>query len=1830
MDFITGFTKPAAIHEGSFFRVLRARKSESGEIVILKCPVLKYPPPPILHALRHEYAMLRCLDSPCVIRPRELCESGGSAVLVLEDFAGVSLEVLLSKWRLPLDKSLRLFLELASALADLHDAGIVHGDMAPQNILVGTDLNRAKIIDLGDARFMGSVPGQARGVRGHLGYLAPEQALRPGNPADPRADLYGLGVAFYRSVTGEPPFSREGRRGMMHGHVADQAVPPHELDPAIPQVVSEIILMLLAKEPEGRYQSAHALKRDLAKCLAGMERDGCIAPFTLDPGKGGHALEPLNRLHGRDRERAMLRQALEHSLEHGLRLCLVSGPAGIGKTTLVSELGEIMAQRGGVLAAGKFESQESSVPFHGLRRALRSLLLPKLGLPDNELAAWCDSIRQILNPTTRLLLDVLPEFEDLLGDLPELSMAGSTEVQDRMLALLHKLLGASAGPGRPLAVFLDDLQWVDKATLRFMEYLMRAEGLRHVFLVGAYRDDEVGPQHDLARTLRTLRESGAPMAEVALEPLEAVHVAGMVADALGQEPGRAEPLARAVGVKSGGNPFFVRQILQGMRQDGLLRFDMGQEAWTWDQEGVEAMAVPADAAKFLSSRLSKLPSACLESMRLAACVGNQFDLGLVAHLAGRNEWDILESLFPAFRDGLLHEVAPLAAGARSDAGCYAFAHDRIHQAAQALTSDDERRKAQYLAGKHFLETLSQNEQNDRIFEIAGLLNAGRVHVEEESQRLHLARLNLDAGRRANAAAAFDASLNFFRHGMAVLPPDAEQEHHELWFELHRELALAHSRNGLFDEAEALVGQGMESAWDVYEMTRLQDVLMQQYNVRAMLPQALETGLKALRLLGVPIDTQRLPEQIAAEQAQVERLLAEVTPMAWEQIPLVQEPHTLWPVRIIANLAGACFVADNDLWRLIVLIGLRLSLTHGNCSESVGAYLCFGMLRMTQQRDYAQGLAFSHLGCRVMDQLGDPFFKAMNTVMYAIHAKMWESPMQQVMDELKKGFDECLSVGATMYSGFSAAFIGLAGVFKGMRLVELSMAMETFKGILLGVNQHYGASLLKPVLHFTQAMQGSLPDDWGQEDEFAAGMAMISDLERQRDFFMLMMHGVLLAMRLYHSGDVAHARQVIVRCEPYKPYCYSTMLEAEYAFMHALVCCAADDENAAVFRASVEADLELMAIWTELSPESFLARRLLVQAELERLAGDQDKAMQLYTATMRGARLQGDVHLDGLANELAARLLAARGWDKAAEPYLRDAYACYQAWGAKRKVELLRADHPNFLADFHALDNDRAQTQGTMLIDPESLDLGGVLLASRVIAAETSREKLPATLATILVETTGASRGALFLINEQGLMLEARAQAGKASALLSLPAEECDCAPRTILRFVQRTGQPVILEDATRDNRFNSEYLRRNKPRSVLCIPIFHQGRLFGAAYLENSLTPCVFSRERVVTVEHLASQAAIAMENARLYESLAATAREIRAAGKRYQDIFDNTLEGIFQTTLSGEVLALNPAMARIGGYASQKEMFEGLSGRSTNLYLRPEVRSEVVGLLQTRGEVKDFEVEMLRKDGSVFWALVNARILTDPATGERTILGVLKDVTESRQAHERIHSLSRQLIESQENEKLRISRVLHDQMGQDLLSLSMGLSSLRKEMRDKGVVLQCRVEEMDALTHEILESVRDLAYALRPTILERRGLLEALHELGQSFNEDTGIEAALYFTGLANVEFSPELSIHLYRVVNEALANVKRHSQASRVAVRLVHAHPHLILSIEDDGVGLNSPLRLAQALDERRLGIQGMRERIHVLGGTLEIITHPGQGLKLLAEIPFKEELWSLNAVS
>jgi predicted ATPase/signal transduction histidine kinase len=1492
MNTIQGYQIREAIYEGVNTVVYRGQRNQDRQPVILKILNTEYPTPTDVAKFRHQYEIAKKLDLEGIVKPYELVNYQNTTALILEDFGGTSLSNFLRHLKNELIYFLKVAVQISAILGELHQNHIIHKDINPQNIIINPKTEQVKVADFSIASLLSrenQTISNPNLLEGTLAYMSPEQTGRMNRSIDYRTDLYSLGVTFYEMLTGQLPYQATDPMELVHCHIAKQPIPPQQINPEIPPVVSDIVMKLLAKTAEDRYQSAFGLKCDLETCLGQLEISGQISNFPLGRQDVSGQFQIPQKLYGREEEVAQLLATFERVSQGNTEMILVAGYSGIGKSALVNEFHKPIVAARGYFIWGKFDQFKRNIPYSSLIQAFQELIRQLLTESEAQLQVWKQQILDALGINGQVIIDVIPEVALIIGEQPPVPKLGSTESQNRFNLVFQKFISIFTKKEHPLVFFLDDLQWADAASLKLIQLLMSDPDSQYLLMIGAYRNNEVSPTHPLIQTLEQIQAGGTRVNTIILQSLQINQINQLIADTLSCSTERSKPLAELVLNKTNGNPFFLTQLLQSLHQEDLLSFDGRTGCWQWDIQRIQDIGITDNVVELMIGKIQKLNENTQDVLKLAACIGNRFDLNVLSLVNEKSLSATATDLWSALQEELIvplndtYKIPQFLDQFDRLEVNYRFLHDRVQQAAYALIPENQKKEVHLKVGQLLLHNTKPDELEENIFDIVNQLNIGAELITDQLERDELARLNLIAGKKAKAATAYQAAARYLNRGLELLAPDSWQHQYELTLELHVETVEAEYLSIQFEPAEKLSAIVLQQAKTLLDKVKVYELKINSYRSKLQLQLAIDTALDILKLLGVVLPQKPTNQRIKEEYKAIESILKDKQIEDLANLPEMTDPYKLAAIRISLTIISATYVANPPLFAMMALSLVKLFIQHGNSSLAAVGYTLYSLYLCGQPEKYDSGYRFCQLSLKLLEQFNARQLTASILHMYNTQVRHWIDPAQETINSLLEGVNSGLEHGDLEFCGLASNSYCANLFFTGENLKKVEQESTNYIELMVKLKQKYSVyyTLLyrQTVLNLLDRSSDRcqlIGEEFNELDAFPLFI-------KTQNYCTLYQGYTVKSILLFLFKNYEQAIETTNLGKLYESSAAGMLATVQLNFYESLsllaLCINEEKRNKIHVLKQASSNQKRMKKWAYHAPVNYQHKYDLVEAEKAQVLGKPAKAMELYDRAIQGAREQGFIHEEALAYERAAEFYLSLGREEIGHFYLKKAHHCYTRWGAVAKVKALESEYPQILVGAtHRTDSKGTTTSVTTTGgSTQALDLATVIKASQTLTSEILLGKLLSKLMKIAIENAGAQKGFLILDNDGKWVIEAEGVVGKdeVNVMRSIPLDTVDSstgiplASTAIINFVAHTQENVVLNDATHEGQYTRDpYILATQPKSILCTPLLNQGKLSGILYLENNLTTGAFTSDRVETLRILSAQAAISIENSRLYNQL--------------------------------------------------------------------------------------------------------------------------------------------------------------------------------------------------------------------------------------------------------------------------------------------------------------------------------------------------------------------------
>ncbi|MHC5739972.1 AAA family ATPase [Nostoc sp.] len=1546
---IPGYEILEKIHEGTGTVVYRGKKKQKQQPVIIKLLNSEYPTLEEITHLRHEYKVLKDLTSERIVKPYKVEKYQHSFALILEDFGGQALSQILISRQLEITECLQIAIALAETLIELEQFAIIHKDIKPSNIIINVETGQVKLTDFGlSSRLFleKQTISNPNLLEGTLAYMAPEQTGRMNRLIDYRTDFYSLGVTLYEMLTRTLPFTSHDPLELIHCHIAKQPVPPY-LHKQIPQAVSDIVMKLLAKNAEERYQSAEGLKFDLETCLLQIQTTGDIKDFIPGERDRGNQLLIPQKLYGREKEVTTLMDAFWRVSQGATEMMLVSGYSGIGKTSIVNEVHKPIVASRGYFITGKFDQFKRDIPYAALIQAFQELIRQLLTENEQQIATWKQKLLEALGSNGQVLIDVIPEVGLIIGSQPDVPKLGAAESENRFNRVFQQFVNVFCQPEHPLVIFLDDLQWADSASLKLIRLLITNDSSRYLFFIGAYRDNEVNPTHRLIQTLQKIRQTNTVVHNITVEPLLLTHVQQLIGDTLygASIHHKFELLAELVFNKTQGNPFFLTQLLKSLYSENLLVYHVATDNWHWDIQQIQAVGITDyNIVELIARNIRKLSVETQKLLQLAACIGNQFNLEVLAAVNENSDIITATHLWSALQAGLILPLSsnykiPLVFGETESTFLkvsnvkinYKFLHDRVQQAAYSLIPEDERKTTHLRIGQLILKNTSPETQKHNIFALVNQLNFGIDLLQTQIEKDELAQLNLIAGQKAKAATAYEAAVKYLNTGLQLLDSQSWRRQSILTLNLYIETAEAEYITTNLERALSLCNLVIKRNIKLIDLVKFYQLKIKIYLAKNQVNTVLDIGQELLGMLGVSL-VESPPENIDIEQ------LSSLSPMTDQyKLAAMEILVLIWP--------PACF-AGSTITIPILHTMVELSKQYGNSPSCTYAYAAYGQLIAWSVPDINLGYQMGQLALKLLNQFNAKKFKSQVILSVSISLTHHKEHIQATINPIYEAIESGLDVGDIEYTCHAANFYCSHIFFVGNHLEFVAKTQAEYIDFVSKFEQKHQLGLIKICAQAVDNLLNpsgvkiELIGDFLHEEEFVNSVIASKNILPLFDFYSYKVwlcyifeeyEECLKCVKLASDYSLFMQTGVLFR---YNNLFYSLALLAEYSHKFLSTHLPPINELETYLK-QVDKNQEIMKYWAENAPMNYQHKYDLVLAEKARVLGQTLAAMELYDVAIAGSKENGYIQDEALAYELAAKFYLALGRQEIARTYMTKAHYGYMCWGAIAKVKDLESKYSELILASKkdsTLDKHNISHSSTTSSNSQILDATTIIKASQTLASEIILENLLKKLMTIVIENAGAQTGLLILKQQEQLFIQAKGAVDSSEVIVcqAIIAETSQQLPNSLINYVVRTREDVILIDATQEGRFTQDvYVIANQPKSVLCTPIIHQGELVGLLYLENNLAIGAFTSERLEVLKILASQAAISIKNAQLYQNLTQEVKERQQAEEALRES-EKKLTQLLEAVPIGIFVIDNQGQPYYANQTAQKILGQGIVGNST------------------------------------------------------------------------------------------------------------------------------------------------------------------------------------------------------------------------------------------------------------------------------------------------------------
>jgi len=1574
---IPGYDLASIIHSGINTVVYRGIDQSTSQPVILKILKPENSTPEVITRIHHEYQIGKKLDHENIVKVLGLESYGNLLLLVFHDFGGKPLEELLGDSSFDIKTFLTIALQLAEALEYLHANSVIHKDVKPTNIIINCDTQRVKLTDFSISSQLTketTAPTNPSLLEGTLAYMSPEQTGRMNRNLDYRTDFYSLGITFYEILTGKLPFVSKDPLELIYQHMARIATPIQQFNSDIPDGIASIIHKLIAKNPEDRYQSARGLVADLKICLHQYSENRAITAFPPGRLDTKSQLDISQKFYGREAQINSLLHAFDRVSKGSRELFLISGDSGVGKSSLVNEVYIPITKARAYFINGKFDQFQQDIPYSALIQAFSLLIRELLTESTSQIETWRSRILGAVGLNGRIIIDIIPELQLIIGSQPEVLNLPAIEAQNRFNLAFQALVRIFAQAEHPLVIFLDDLQWTDCATIKLLQVIINDPNCKYLLVIGAYRNAKISPNHPLIKMIENMQTKSSTQHNkthqqipfistfhhVTLESFSQQNVLELISETL-QAHGKIDnykdniqELASFLYHHTRGNPFFINELLQTLYQEELIIFDMDKQSWYWQIENLQTFICQNQDIKknlennlenntknligLIIARVEKLSISNQEILKIAACISDKFNLKILSIICQKSPIYIAQELYSILQAGLIFPLninyrIPLVLNSNDEINfdpsevIYQFFNNHIQQVAYSLIQDNQKHKIHLHIGRVLLKSINTDklETDTFIFDILNQFNRAISHItkneglnQEEFSRekliseefsieeLHqIVELYLIVGQKAKRASAYKQSLKYLQSGINLLSRDSWDKKYEITLKLYTEAAEVAYLSGDFQLMEKLADTVLEKVKEILDTIKIYEIKILASLANKKLHEGIYIGLSVLNKLGLNIPENPTQNEISNALSEINQLIPKEEIYELIDLPSMVDINALLSLQILSHISTAAYVTSPDLFILTTIAQLKLSILFGNAPLSAYAYAYYGSILCSRVNDIKSGYRFGKLALKLLPQFDDKAIYSKVVFVVALFTSQWRFHIRESIPLFQVGYESGLEAGDLDYAAWHYYNESLHSYWVGQELSGLEKKIGFNSKAISQIKQKLQLDLNEMLRQKILNLLGESAENnllIGEAYDETIGILEYQSLENILPLYFVYLFKLILSY-LFAKYDEAVENACILETylyaasgQPSLPifYLYSSL--ARLAIYNQV----SESEKSKILD-KCQNNQKKVEYWATNAPMNFQYHYDLVEAEICRVKSDNYQAMEYYDKAITVAKNNGFLQAFALASELAAKFYLEKDKEKIAKVYMNDAYYGYIKWGAIGKVKYLEKNYShlisfnsvnlNYLTKSHPHLTTTITTRGTTTSTTSFIDLATIVKASEVIQSEIILENLPRTLLHIILENTGAQKGCLILektaeihpinfkINSQlnsdlntkiqsNLYVEAiiDKNAKLSTVMESIPVEKCEDIPLSLIYYVERSKQPVVIRDAILDPISKKDrYIQINQSKSVLCLPIFYQAQFIGIFYLENNLTTGLFTPQRLELLKILASQAAIAIKNARLY-----------------------------------------------------------------------------------------------------------------------------------------------------------------------------------------------------------------------------------------------------------------------------------------------------------------------------------------------------------------------------
>lgn len=1603
---LAGYEDKTLLLSGENFMVYRGVRSHDKMPVLIKTPSNSFPSQNVITRLRNEFAIASELNGRGSATVLHIQRSGETLAMIIEDRGYAYLDEIMNNPEYKLKDKLILVIKAIKALGEIHKNGFLHRDIRPKSFLISHDFEDVVMcnfqlavkIPLAMADALPEfIPNEL------LNFISPEQSGRMNKGMDFRSDYYSFGAVIYKFFTGRVPFEAEDKLELIHCHIAKEPLPPNEINPQIPQCISAVIMKLLSKNAGSRYQSAKGIISDLTASLKIIE--GRLSEIDFSPGQNDMSdnFTLPDRLFGRKAQKKILMDALNRINLGGKAFIAIIGEPGVGKTSLVKSISKSVIESHGEFVSGKFELGRNT-PYHAFIQCFRELIKKTLARPEPVVQAWRRRIENVLGESSAIIVDVLPELELIIGKQPIPPQLPPTETRNRFNLVFKNFVRLFPNLDQPLVVFLDNLQWADNATISLIIELGRDINTRHLLIIGAFRKKTTQQAVDPRHILDPLEDSECKTDEIELSNLEIRHVHGLISRTLRTPRKKTKDLSNLVYDRTDGNPLLVREYLRELFLSGLISFDHEKTCWVWDLKGIRENYFNGDLIKLMLGKIMKLDEGTREFVKILSCFGSRFSLKNIILAGGISREEVITYLGRVTKEGIIMPASDISIESLTsstdmdDIILFSFTHDRIQHAAYSMLEESEKNRLHLRIGRALLASYGETTDDNQIFEIISQYSTTREKLHNRDEKIKISKLYIEAGSRSKRNTAFETAAQYFSRASYIMSENLWSESYDLTFRLFLEWGESEYMLGSIKKAENLFSKLLEHSRSLHDTAQIYKTKILLYTGSSKHALAVDLALESLSLFNIKISPVPSSLDILKELSLIKIKTFKKNIEDLYDLPVMHNKDMLVIMSLLMDLSAPAYISNKKLLTLTVLKMVNISLSHGNAPSSPFSYMFYATIQAANL-NFEKARKYSELSQKVFKKIGQPETESKLKMLRGGILDHWYYPIAKSVETLEASVNSGQIHGDANYARYSGYFSIYYRFLMGQPLQEVRGASGKHLDYSIKTNNELLTGTLKLIEHMILALEGKT-DFRGSIESGSfktAELYRMAELDSNEVVMQLCKLSQLIIMTFFCRN-----KEALMIGEEVEPNLETTLFgmytNPIYLCLMAInmsICFHDESANRRrIFRKKIKKINSKMKIWSRQCPANFNHLKLLVSAEYARISGRPDRAISLYEAAIRSSQKNDAIHFEALSCELAARFHISIGGKRTGSALIAEAARKYSQWGASAKSQQLIKENIFLLSDID-MDHLNDQHEQNVSKNEKSLELSAVIKASQAISGEIELNTLLERLMSLVTESAGAQKAYLLMLSDKILTPSVSALVTPGGLKVTInPEKSRNDYCENMVSYVIRTGESVVLKDAGSQGPFTIDsYIVRNKPKSVLAMPVINQQSINGVLYLENNLSTGVFTENRMEILNLLCSQAAISIQNAKLYSDL-------RESENQNRTLLESINAGVYRAEINedGRLVKGNRALARIFGYPSWKEM---KMTPLANLHRNPETRKTLVKEILETGSVRDREIAMQKQDGTPIWISATTSVTRDDNGNPLWIDGIIEDITEKKKTHE-------------------------------------------------------------------------------------------------------------------------------------------------------------------------------------------------------------------------------------